>query len=94
MNRRERRALERKMGITSHKKSLPLSEQFEIIRNNIIAAKQDKEERTRQSKDKKQEHIAEKANQSIYDLALTISMEENIPFMDAIDLAKQRINTK
>lgn len=94
MNRRQRREFERKSGISKHRKSLPLSEQFEIIRNNILAGKRESEEFKRASSESQTSNIAEKNSSQIYDLALTISAEEKISFIDAIEIAKTRIKSK
>jgi NADH:ubiquinone oxidoreductase subunit C len=39
MNRRERRAMEKKLGISKYRNSLPLGKKMEIIRENIIEGK-------------------------------------------------------
>jgi hypothetical protein len=44
MNRRERKAMEKRLGLDKYKKSLPRAERFEMNRQNIIAGRKMEEE--------------------------------------------------
>jgi hypothetical protein len=89
MNRRERKKLEKKLGITKYRKSLPLNQRFEIIRQNIIDGNK------RQGKLKEDIRVKENAqadadiNKKIADRALELMMEENMDYYSAQEKSKE-----
>jgi hypothetical protein len=91
MQRCERRKMEQKMGLSKFKKSLSLNKQMEITRQNIIAGRKEHEEFIKSQTETAANLTAEKQQQKVYDLALRISSETNMPFIDAIEEAKKQL---
>ncbi len=89
MNRRERRAMEKKLGIDAYRKTLPLNKKFEIIRENIIEGKKaqtKKKEDVRVEQNKTE--IAD-LNKKIADRAIQLMMGPNgIDYYSATEKAK------
>ena len=94
MNRRDRKAMEKKLGITKYKKSLPINQRFEMIRQNIIEGKK------MQSKLKEDIRIKDNAkadaeiNQKIADRALDLMLKEDMDYYSATEKAKSEFNQK
>jgi hypothetical protein len=94
MNRRERRAMEKKLGITKYRRSLPLSKRFEIIEQNIIEGKK------MQNKVKEDIRIKDNAkadaeiNKKIADRALDLMMKEDMDYYSATEKAKEEFGKK
>jgi hypothetical protein len=93
MNRRERKAMEKKVGITKYKKSLPRNEQFEMIRQNIIEGhkKQDKLKEDLRVKDNAKSDA--EINKKIADRALELMMKESMDYYSATERAKEEFKS-
>jgi hypothetical protein len=94
MNRRERKAMEKRLGITKYKKSLPFNQRFEMIRQNII------EGNKMQAKLKEDIRVKENAksdaeiNKKIADRALDLMMKEDMDYYSATEKAKEEFKAK
>lgn len=92
MNRRERKAMEKRLGITKYKKTLPLKERFEMIRQNII------EGNKMQAKLKEDNRVKENAkadaeiNKKIADRALELMMKEDMDYYSATEKARSEFS--
>jgi len=68
MNRRERKTMEKRLGLDDYKKSLPRSQRFEMMRQNIIAGKkleEDMKDLRRRQENEKSDTIASSRISSI-----------------------------
>jgi hypothetical protein len=91
MNRRERRALEKKLGITKHRKSMTFDKRIESIRQNIIEGKKKQDgmkenQRVQENKDKDQAE----SNQ-IASLATELMIKNGISYIEALEEAKKSL---
>lgn len=94
MNRRERKAMEKKLGITKYKKSLPINQRFEMIRQNIIEGKK-MQNKTREDKRIKDNAKADaEINQKVSDRALDLMMKESMDYYSATEKAKEEFGQK
>lgn len=89
MNRRERRSLEKKWGISAYRKKLPIEKRMEITRKNIEEAKirilnMQEEARIR----RKQEEDSD-INNKISLLASDLMLSEGLDYYSAIQKAKE-----
>lgn len=92
MNRRDRRAMQKKLGINKTNKNVSLNEKFEKIRQNIISGKQKQFEM--------QENVRRQTNQSsdielnnrISSLATTLMIQDGLEYIDALEKAKEQLN--
>lgn len=95
MNRRERRSMEKKLGIAAYRKSLPLAKQMEIIRENIIEGnkKQAKKKEDIRVEENKQE-IAD-LNKKVADRAIQLMLEgAGMDYYSATEKAKEEFGQK
>jgi len=91
MNHKEKRQMEKKLGLLAYRKKLPRAERFELIRQNIIAGK--KKEAELKGEVVRQENKADddaKSNQ-IASLATTLMITEGLSYIDALEKAKIQI---
>jgi len=89
MNRRERRNLEKRLGLQKHMKTLTREEKFERIRQNIIEGKKKEEEmketvRVMQGGDKDKVD-----NNKIASMATDLMIKEGMSYIDALEKAKE-----
>jgi hypothetical protein len=94
MNRRERKAMEKKLGVTKYKKSLPLNQRMEMVRQNIIEGhkKQDKLKEDIRVKDNAKADA--EINKKIADRALELMMKESMDYYSATEKAKEEFGQK
>jgi hypothetical protein len=88
MNHKQKREMEKKLGLLAYRKKLPRAERFELIRQNIIAGK--KKEAELKGEVVRQENKADddaKSNQ-IASLATTLMITEGLSYIDALEKAK------
>ena len=95
MNRRERRSMEKKLGIAAYRKTLPLGKRIEIISENIVEGKKKqakKKEDIRVEENKKE--IAD-LNKKIADRAIQLMLgEDGMDFYSATEKAKEEYGQK
>ena len=88
MNHKQKREMEKKLGLLAYRKKLPRAERFELIRQNIIAGK--RKEAELKGEVVRQENKADddaKSNQ-IASLATTLMITEGLSYIDALEKAK------
>ena len=94
MTRIERRKLERKFGLDVQKKSLPRNQQWEMIRQNIIAGKK------KQGEEKETVRVQENAakdqanSAQVASLATTYMVKDGLSYIEALEKAKLSLSTK
>lgn len=91
MNHKEKRAMEKKLGLLDYKRKLSRSQRFELIRQNIITGK--KKEAELKSEVVRQENKTDddaKSNQ-IASLATTLMITEGLSYIDALEKAKEQV---
>lgn len=89
MNRRERRNLEKRLGLQKHVKTLTREEKFERMRQNIIEGKKKEEEmrehvRVMQGGDKDKVD-----NNKIASMATDLMIKDGMSYIDALEKAKE-----
>jgi hypothetical protein len=89
MNRRETRDMEKKLGLLKKKKNLPLAERLRIQREKIARGQQKGLQFQQATETQTRAEADKKASEDIYSKALTISTTEGIPFIDAMNRAKE-----
>lgn len=95
MNRRERKAMEKKMGLDDYKKSLPRAQRFEMMRQNIIQGKKIEEEmkdlRRRQDNEKSDNIAASRIASIATDLMINKGMDWVSAQEEAANIYKKEI---
>jgi uncharacterized membrane protein (DUF106 family) len=94
MNRRERKQLEKRLGLTKHLKTLTRQQRFDRMRENIIEG--NKKEKAMKEVRRLQEEGAqiEVDNNQIASLATELMLSENLSYIDALEKAKQVYSEK
>lgn len=94
MNRRERKIMEKQLGLDKYKKTMPRFERFEMIRQNIIEGrkKEDQLKEERRIKDNAKEE--ELLNKKISDRALELMMKDSMDYYSANEKAKKEYSKK
>lgn len=94
MNRRERKAMEKKLGITKYRKSLPLNQRFETIRQNIIEGKKMQNKLKEDIRVKDNAKVDAEINKKVADRALNLMMKEDMDYYSATEKAKEEFGQK
>jgi len=94
MNRRERRAMEKRLGITKYRKSLPLSKRFEIIQENIIEGNKMQNKLKEDNRVKENAKADAEINKKIADRALELMMKEDMDYYSSTEKAKEEFGKK
>jgi hypothetical protein len=89
MNRRERKAMEKKLGIANYKKTLFLNQRFEMIRQNIIEGKKMQNKLKEDIRVKDNIKADTEINQKVADRALELMMKEDMDYYSATEAAKK-----
>jgi hypothetical protein len=89
MNRRERRKMSHNLGIMQYQQTLPLNKKFELIRENIIAGKQQHKEFTDEVKRLQSMTQEERDSENIQILAEQIAKHKKIAVLDALEEAQK-----
>ena len=89
MNRRERRNVEKKLGLTKHYKTLSKTAKFDLQAERIILGKQRHEETREKIKQSLNTQDASIETTGIYTIAQTIITSKKIPIADALEEAKE-----
>jgi hypothetical protein len=92
MNRRERKAMEKKLGLVKYRKSLPLNQRFEMIRQNIIEGKKMQNKLKEDIRVKDNAKVDAEINQKVADRALDLMMKEDMDYYSATELAKKEFS--
>ncbi len=91
MNRRERKAMEKRLDITKYKKSLPLNQRFEMIRQNIIEGKKMQNKLKEDNRVKENAKSDAEVNKKIADRALDLMMKDGMDYYSATEKAAKEI---
>jgi hypothetical protein len=91
MNRRERRSIEKRLGITEHRKSMTFNKRIESIRQNIIEGKnkQNGMKENQRVQENKENDQAE-SNQ-IASLATELMVKNGLSYIEALEEAKKSL---
>jgi hypothetical protein len=89
MNRRERKHMEKELGLDKFYKTMSRSQWFEKMRNNIIAGKRMQEEMKNKVKSQLNQQEDKKESDIIASNALTLAITKKMPMIDAMALAKE-----
>jgi len=90
MVRRERRSLEKKLGISKHTKTLSRKEKFERIRQNIIEGNNKQKEMKEVVRLQYQGNQDQIDNSKIASLTTELMIKENLDYIDALEKAKEQ----
>jgi hypothetical protein len=88
MNRRERKNMEKKLGITKYKKSLHLNQKFEMIRQNIIDGHKMQAKLKEDIRVKENAKADAEINKKIADRMLELMMDESMDYYSAQEKSK------
>jgi hypothetical protein len=89
MNRRERRRMEKQLGLTKHHQKKTIKQKLSTLQDNIASGKQ-KSEKTQYARAKQEQNISEEeANQRISSIATTLTISEGLSWYDAMEKAKK-----
>jgi hypothetical protein len=93
MNRRERRQLEKNLGLIKQYKGLSRSAKFEMVAERIKLGKERQEETKEKIRIALEEQDSQKQSKQIETVADVIVKSQKIPLIDAIELAKKEVET-
>ena len=91
MNRRERRSVENKLGLTKHYRTLSRSAKWDLQAERITLGKQRQEEMKERVRQSITEQNDAMESNKIYDIADNIAKTENIPITEALEKVKNQI---
>ena len=92
MNRKERRATSKRLGILQFQQKLPISKKLHLIAENIEAGRRREAEVKEEVRIELQAQLEEKEGHAVYNLAEVIAKRKNIPVIDAMDEAQREFN--
>lgn len=88
MNRREKRNLEKRLGVTKHVKSLPRAERFERMRQNILEGKKKEDEMREVVRLQLEKKTEQSINSKVATIATDLMVKEGLSYIDALEKAK------
>ena len=89
MDRKERRRIEKRLGITKHKKTLSLSERMESVSQNIELGKQKQIEMLEVRRQQEGNKSNEIDNNRIASIATELMIGKDMSYIDALEKAKE-----
>jgi len=89
MNRRERRNLEKRLGLQKHAKTLTREEKFERMRQNIIEGKKKEAEMKEMLRVKENGEQDKIDNNKIASMATDLMIKDGMSYIDALEKAKE-----
>jgi len=89
MNRRDRKSLEKRLGISKHLKKLSRTEKFERMRNNILEGKKKEEEMKEVVRLQLAGKKDEVDNNKIASMATDLMIRDGLSYIDALEKAKE-----
>ena len=93
MNRRERRHLEKNLGLIKQYNGLSRSAKFDMVAERIKLGKERQIETAEKIRVALEEQDSEKQSKQIETVAAIIAKSQKIPLIDAIELAKKEVGT-
>jgi hypothetical protein len=94
MNRRERKALEKRLGLHKHKKNMTRQARFENMRENILEGKKKQEEMREVRRLQEEGQEVEIQSSNIATLATDLMVKEDLSYIDALEKAKEILAEK
>lgn len=91
MNRRERKKVERQLGINKAKAKMPMSKRLQKLGENVRSSKNKNKEIEDKRRVDKQKQEDDLLTQEINSLATSIVMSEGIPYIQALEKAKAQL---
>ena len=89
MNRRDRRKMEKQLGITAYRKKMTQAERFEIMSQNIEQGKKIQEEMKNTRRVQSQGKADEEAANRISYIATYLMINKEVPYVEAYAQAKE-----
>jgi len=89
MNHREKRRMQKKLGILKHKNSLPRNERFARLRENILEGKKKEKEMKEVVRLQKEGKKDEVNNNRIASITTELMIKKKISYIDALEEAKE-----
>jgi len=89
MNRRERKSMEKKLGIDKYKKSMPRAQRFENIRQNILEGKKMQEKMKEVVRLQENQKKDEADSQKIASIATDLMFNKGMDYVSAQEEAKK-----
>jgi hypothetical protein len=89
MNRRERKQLEKRLGLNKFKKTLTRQQRFDRMRENIIEGRKKEEEMKEVVRLQKEGKTTEVDNNQVASIATELMINEGLSYIDALEKAKQ-----
>lgn len=91
MNRKERRSLEKKIGVIKYRQKMNFKEKMEEIRKNIQSGKERESEMKESIRRQLNEESDKKAAMELSSLATTLMIKNNLSWHEALEAAKSEI---
>jgi len=93
MNRRERRSMEKSMGITKYKKTLSLAKRMSRLSENVKSGK-GKEQEMADTRRRQDQDSTDNSSAEISSMATSIMIKEGVSFMEALSKATELYKIK
>ena len=93
MNRRERRKVEKKLGLLKHKNSLSPSKRIKYIQDNFKGGKNRENEMKEERKRQENEEKDRQTSADIASLATTLMIKNGLSWIEALEAAKKELES-
>ena len=94
MNRRERRRLEKDLGIIKHKQKMNLGDRLKSIQNGVEAGKERNTTAKENRKRQENEEADKQAGADISSLATTLMIRDGLSWHEALEAAKREVEKR
>lgn len=94
MNRRQRKQMEKSLGLTKLKSKMTRKEKFEMIHQNVQEGKRKQEEMKENVRVQKDGNKDEVDNNKISSRATELMISEGLSYIDALEKAKEENSVK
>jgi hypothetical protein len=91
MNRRERRSIEKRLGITEHRKSMTFNKRIESIRQNIIEGKKKQNGMKENQRVQENKENDQAESNQIASLATELMVKNGLSYIEALEEAKKSL---
>ncbi len=89
MNRKERKSMEKQLGIAKHKKNMTRDQRFEIMRENIIHGNELQRQMKETVRVQSQKKVDEDSAARISFITTDLMINKGVPYAEAIEQAKE-----
>jgi actin-related protein len=86
--------MSKKLGIMEFQSKLPLNKRLDLMRQNIEAGKQMEFQNSEESRRSIENQLIEKESIATYSRAEFIAKNQNIPLVDALDIAQKELSVR